>query len=157
MIRKQALWLGLAALVAGLALMAAGCAETGGKEATMAAPAMKAAPAAKAAPAMVPCAAKLEQQIAAEAQVVGFTCFVDKYKGKPSLHFKVTLKNVSKEEQRFRVNIFLDDGKAVGGLIPEKTKGGLVKPGTEAGFTYPVQGYTGTPAEVMLVVKTMSK
>lgn len=109
--------------------------------------------------ATTPCApaGKLTQTIAPEAQLVSFTCAYQKYKGVNSLHFTVKLKNVSAEEQRYRVNIFLEDGRAVGGLIPRQTKKGLVKPGAEASFTYPVQGLDSTPTGVHLLIKTVSK
>lgn len=154
MVRKTVLGASLLALFLGLALMA-GCAGT-----DMAKPDAKMAkPAAKAAPMTFPCVAKdkMATEIAPEAELVSLTCFFDKYKGKKSLHFKVAIKNVSMEDQRYRVNIFLDDGKAVGGLIPRKTKKGLVKPGATASFTYPVQGYDQPAPGILLVVKTLSK
>ena len=100
---------------------------------------------------------KLTYSIASEAEVTEFRCFMGKYKKVPSLHFMITVKNVSKEPQRYRVNIFLDNGKAVGGLIPRKTKKGLVKPGATATYTYPVKGMGVKAKAVELIVKTMSK
>jgi hypothetical protein len=67
----------------------------------------------------------------------------------------VAVKNASNKPQRFKVNIFLDNGKAVGGLIPRKTKKGLVQPGKIASFTYPVKGVTRQPKEVMLKIRTI--
>ena len=103
------------------------------------------------------CSPKIDKQIAKEAQLTAFKCYVKKYKGEDSLHFDVALKNVSPEDQRYRVNIFLDNGKAVGGLIPRKTKKGLVKPGATAKFTYPIKGLAESPKEVTLIIKTLSK
>ena len=100
---------------------------------------------------------KLTYSIAPEAQVTEFKCYIGKYKKVPSLHFLITVKNVSKSPQRYRVNIFLDNGKAVGGLIPRKTKKGLVKPGATATYTYPVKGMGDKAKAVELIVKTMSK
>ncbi len=100
---------------------------------------------------------KLAYSIAPEAQVTEFRCFMGTYKKVPSLHFLITVKNVSKEDQRYRVNIFMDNGKAVGGLIPRKTKKGLVKPGATATYTYPVKGMGVKAKAVELFVKTMSK
>lgn len=99
----------------------------------------------------------LNKMISAEASLEDFSCFIKKWKGADTLHLNVTLKNVSKEDQRYKVNIFMDNGKAVGGLLPRKTKKGLVKPGQTATFAYPVKGVTGSPGKVDLVVKTMSK
>ena len=72
------------------------------------------------------------------------------------LHFKVGVKNVSGQPQRFRVNIFLDNDKAIGGLIPRKTKKGLVKPGATASFVYPVKGMSDKANAVTLLIKKMS-
>jgi hypothetical protein len=92
-----------------------------------------------------------------EVQVTEFYCFFAPYKKVKSLHFKVTLKNVSQEPQRYRVNIFLDNGKAVGGLVPRKVKKGLVEPGKTASFTYPIKGMDSKPGSVTVLVKTVGK
>ncbi|MBW2103245.1 MAG: hypothetical protein JRH05_11335 [Deltaproteobacteria bacterium] len=99
---------------------------------------------------------KLEKQIVPEASLQEFSCFFKKWKGSETLHFKVAVKNVSTGPRRFRVNIFLDNGKAVGGLIPRKTKKGLVKPGQTASFIYPVKGMDEKPGAVTLIIRTIS-
>ncbi len=101
--------------------------------------------------------AKLEKTISPEAQLETLSCVIKDYDGKDTLYFNVTLKNISSEEQRYKVNIFLDNDKAVGGLIPQKTKDGLVKPGESASFAYPVAGMAQRPKSIMLMIKTMSK
>jgi len=101
--------------------------------------------------------ANLDQTIAPQARLEDFSCSLKKWKGEKVLHFHVKIKNVSEKPQRFRVNIFLDNGKAVGGLIPRKTKKGLVKPGASAAFVYPVRGMTGKPQAVTLLIKTMGR
>ena len=138
---------GMLAVLALAALALSGCA-TG----------QSARPAAKKAGKTFACAArgKLVRAITPEAKLVGFTCYFAKYKKVDSLWFKVTLKNVSDQPQRYRVNIFLDNGKAVGGLIPRKTKKGLVKPGATASFKYPVKGMNTKPGAVTLIVKLAS-
>lgn len=105
-----------------------------------------------------PCAAEdgLEREIATDAEVVDFTCFFDDYKDVRSLHFKVDVRNTSDQPQRYRVNIFLDNGKAVGGLLPAKGSPPAVQPGETASFTYPVQAMEEKPREVTLIVKTIS-
>jgi hypothetical protein len=106
-----------------------------------------------------PCAAdsKIEKEIAPEAELTDFSCVVKPWNGSDTLHFDVTVKNISNSPQRYRVNIFLDNGKAVGGLIPRKTKDGLVEPGQTASFTYPVKGMDCGPKSVTVLVKTMSQ
>ncbi len=102
-------------------------------------------------------AGAIDAQVAAEAEVVGLDCSFKDYKGVKSLHFDVTLKNVSSDDQRYRVNLFLDNGKAVGGLLPRTGKPPVIKPGEEASFTYPIQGMDEKAGNVTLMVKTVSQ
>jgi hypothetical protein len=106
-----------------------------------------------------PCAAddKIKKTIASEAELTDFSCILKPWEGSNTLHFNVTLKNVSDQPRRYKVNIFLDNGKAVGGLIPRKTKDGLVAPGQTAAFTYPVGDMDRGPESIELIVKTMSE
>lgn len=106
-----------------------------------------------------PCAAdsRIEKSIAAEAELVDFSCILKPWEGSDTLHFNISLKNVSDQPQRYKVNIFLDNGKAVGGLIPRTTKKGLVAPGETAGFEYPVGGMDCAPKSITLMVKTISQ
>jgi hypothetical protein len=108
---------------------------------------------------LFPCAAdsKIEKSIAPEAELTDFSCVLKKWEGSDTLHFNVALKNVSDQPQRYKVNIFLDNGKAVGGLIPQKTAKGLVEPGQTASFVYPVKGMDCGPKSIDLIVKTMSQ
>ena len=95
--------------------------------------------------------------IASEASLENFSCVIKKWEGANTLHFNVAVKNISNEDQRFKVNIFLENGKAVGGLLPRKIKKGLIKPGETSEFTYPVKGVAGSPGKIDLIIKTMSK
>ena len=112
---------------------------------------------AKAADEVFECApdGKIEKEVSASAQLEEFSCFFKRYEGVNTLHFKVGVKNVSDKPQRYRVNIFLDNGKGVGGLIPRKTKKGLVKPGETASFVYPVMAMEDKPAAITLMIKSM--
>ncbi len=106
-----------------------------------------------------PCAkdSDISKTIAPEASLEDFSCVIKRYEGVDTLHFNVTVKNISNEDQRFKVNIFLDNGKAVGGLLPRTTKKGLIKPGETESFTYPVMAMDTTPQKIDLIIKTMSK
>jgi hypothetical protein len=99
---------------------------------------------------------KLEKMIAPEAELTDFSCMFKKYEGIETLHFTVGVKNVTDQPQRYRVNIFLDNGKAVGGLIPPNTKKGLVEPGQTGSFTYPVVAMPGKPKSITLKISTTS-
>jgi len=100
---------------------------------------------------------KISKEISPKAQLDGFTCFFKKFEGAQALHFKVAVKNVSDKPQRFKVRIFLDNGKAVGGWLPRKTKKGLIKPGQTATFVYPVGGMTDKPGSIDLYITTMGQ
>lgn len=106
-----------------------------------------------------PCACtdadQFEQEVVSEAEVLDFKCFFKQWKNENSLHFLVKIKNVSDTEQRFRVNIFLNNGKAVGGLLPRKTKKGLIQPGQTVEYAYPVRGMAEKPEGVFLRILTM--
>ena len=104
-----------------------------------------------------PCVAddQLEKTIAAEAELETLACLFKEWEGSKTLHFKVVIKNKSDKAQRFRVNIFLDNGKAVGGLIPRKTKKGLIEPGQSGSFVYPVKGMQTKPKSLILKISTM--
>lgn len=102
-------------------------------------------------------AGHIDAQVAAEAEVVSFDCSFKDYKSVKSLHFDVKLKNISSTDQRYRVNVFLDNGKAVGGLLPRKGKPPVVKPGEEVSFSYPLKGMAEKAGNVTLLVKTVSQ
>ena len=137
--RQMAKFLGIAVILAGL--VGSGCAGPKPKSGDV-----------------FPCApdSRIEKTIAAEAELVDFSCVVKPWEGIDTLHFNVSLKNISSEPQRYKVNIFLDNGKAVGGLIPRTTKKGLVEPGQTASFAYPVGGMTTAPQSILLMVKTIA-
>ncbi len=98
----------------------------------------------------------LEKMFVPEAALEEFSCSFEKYEGADTLHFHVTVKNISSQPQRFRVNIFLDNGKAVGGLIPRTTKEGLIEPGKTGSFVYPVMQMAEKPQAVTVKVSTVS-
>lgn len=135
----------LVIFMAGLGLLLGGCAGKGYTPGT--------------APESFPCVpeSKLEKDIAPEAALENLSCSFKKYEGKNTLHFTVAVKNVSNQPQRYRVNLFMDNGKAVGGLIPRTTKGGLVEPGKSMAFTYPVVDMPASPKAVTLIIKTVSE
>jgi hypothetical protein len=106
-----------------------------------------------------PCVAaeNLQTEVAPEAALESLTCMFKKYEGQEVLHLSVGLKNVSDQPQRYRVRIFLDNGKAVAGLVPEQAAKGLVEPGASAEFVYPVIGMTEKPQGVVLTISTVTE
>jgi len=134
-------WLGFIFLSAGVGL--AGCAGMETREAT----------------GPFPCVSesRLEKQIGPEARLEDLSCSFKEYEGVNTLHFKVAVKNVSPRPQRFRVQIFLDNGKAVGGLIPQAVKKGLVAPGKTESFVYPVVQMPKKPKSVILKISAVTE
>ena len=100
---------------------------------------------------------KINKEISPKAQLEEFSCFFKKWDGAKVLHFKVAVKNISDKPQRFKVRIFLDNGKAVGGWLPRKTKKGLIKPGQTAKFVYPIKGMADKPGSIDLYITTMGQ
>ena len=101
---------------------------------------------------------KLVKDISEEAELEALTCSFEKWEGNDTLHLNVSVKNVSDKDQRYKVNIFLDNGKAVGGLIPVKVKDeGLVTPGQSASYTYPVKDMPEKPNSMTLLIRTLSE
>ena len=121
-------------------LMATGCAET------------KYVPKGK-----VACPVNITWNVVPQADITSFSCTVAEFKKKPAVIFKVGVKNISDKAQRFRVQIYLlEEGKAVGGLVPAKGKPPVLKAGEEKVVTYPVIKATQLPKKLEVIVKTIS-
>lgn len=135
----------LVIFMAGIGILLLGCAGKGYTPGT--------------APKSFPCVpeSKLEKDIAPEAALENLSCSFKKYEGKDTLRFNIAVKNISAKPQRYRVNLFMDNGKAVGGLIPRKTKDGLVEPGKSMSFAYPVVDMPVSPKAMTLIIKTVSE
>lgn len=102
------------------------------------------------------CPSQITYDVTKEAVVESFSCTVKDYKKKfPSIHYAVAIKNVSDKPTRFRVNIFLPDGKAVGGLLPTKGSPPAIKPGETAEAEYPVKNLVDHPATLEVIVKVL--
>lgn len=78
------------------------------------------------------------------------------YKGADRLHIALTLKNISSETKRFRVNIFLPDGTSGGGLYPRKIKDDAkgISPGEEHSREFPMI-YNELPSGFTILVKEL--
>lgn len=86
------------------------------------------------------------------AQITDVKYFVAKYKGKPRLHFEVSLKNVTSEPRRYRVNIYLPEGPASGGLYPRKKK--AIAPGKILKQKFPMY-FDSEPTGYTIMVKEL--
>jgi hypothetical protein len=74
-------------------------------------------------------AANIAYDLPSSAKITKVAYFYENYKGKPTLHFEVGIQNITDQPKRFRLNILLPEGPAVGGMYPRK------KPAIEAGDT----------------------
>jgi len=105
----------------------------------------------------VACPANITWNVVPQADITSFSCTVAEFKKEPAVIFKVGVKNVSDKAQRFRVQIFLlEEGKAVGHLVPRKGKPPVLKPGQEKVVTCPVIKATQLPKKLEVVIKTIS-
>ncbi len=91
-------------------------------------------------------------QVCKSAEITKVSYFFEKYKGKPRLHFEITVKNVSPEIKRFRVNIYLPEGPSSGGFYPRKGKG--IEPGKTLTRKFPMY-FDKLPSGFMLVVREL--
>ena len=105
----------------------------------------------------VTCPANITWNVVPQADITSFSCTVAEFKKKPAVIFKVGVKNISDKAQRFRVQIYLlEEGKAVGHLVPRKGKPPVLKPGQEKVVTCPVIKATQLPKKLEVVIKTIS-
>ena len=75
-------------------------------------------------------------ELAESASVSKVSYFYEDYKGSPTLHFEVDIKNISQVAHRYRLNILLPQGPAVGGMYPRKKK--AIEPGETLTRKFPV-------------------
>jgi hypothetical protein len=105
----------------------------------------------------VACPADIAWNVIPQADVASFSCAMGEFEKEPAVIVKIGVKNVSDKAQRFRVHIFLlDEGKAVGGLIPVKGKPPVLQPGQDAAVTYPVPKTNQLPKRLEVVINTIS-
>ena len=99
--------------------------------------------------------ANIRYEIASEAEIANAKCFMAPYKGKDYLHFEIGIKNISKEQHRYRVSILLDEGPAIAGLYPRKVKkGNIVQPGKTVKRKLPML-YTKESSGFLIKVEVM--
>jgi archaellum component FlaF (FlaF/FlaG flagellin family) len=72
----------------------------------------------------------------ASASISKVSYFYEDYKGSPTLHFEVDIKNTTQVAHRYRLNILLPQGPAVGGMYPRKKK--AIEPGETLTRKFPV-------------------
>ncbi len=74
--------------------------------------------------------------VPSSAKITKVSYFYEIYKGQPRLHFAVSIKNVTEEPKRYRLNMLLPEGPAVGGMYPRKAK--AIEPGKTLERKFPV-------------------
>lgn len=70
------------------------------------------------------------------AAITKVSYFYADYKGTDRLYFEVTVKNKTRDPRRYRLNILLPQGPAVGGMYPRKKK--AIEPGETLTRKFPV-------------------
>ncbi len=102
--------------------------------------------------------AKIEWEVAQEAEITEFGCAMGKKGVDPALIYTVALKNVSERPLRFRLNIFLlDMDKAAGHLVPRKGKPPVVAPGATKTVKIPFIKTTTMPSKIHVLVAPMGE
>jgi len=107
---------------------------------------------------MVECSgAKIQWDVAPEAEIVSFACALGTHEGDPSLIYTVKLKNVADKAYRFRLGVYLlDMDKAVAYLVPTKGKPPQLAPGAEATVKIPFMKTTAMSKKTLVRVVPMS-
>jgi hypothetical protein len=107
---------------------------------------------------MIDCTgAKIQWDVAPEAEVVSFACALGTHEGDPSLIYTIKLKNVADKAYRFRLGVYLlDMDKAVAYLVPTKGKPPQLAPGQEATVKIPFMKTTAMSKKTMVRVTPMS-
>jgi hypothetical protein len=101
--------------------------------------------------------AKIEWDVAPEAEIVHFACALGMHAGDPSLIYTIQLKNAADTAHRFRVCVFLQDmDKAVAYLVPRKGKPPQLAPGEEATLKIPFMKTTVMSKKALVRVVPMS-
>jgi len=97
---------------------------------------------------------KISYDVAKESTVTNFKCYVGEYNKEKTLIHKITVKNVSNKNHRYRIMIAIPDGDAVGGLLPASPKEKF-EPGKEKSAEYPVIGINQIPEKLEVSVILM--
>jgi hypothetical protein len=79
----------------------------------------------------------ISYDVTKEAKVTNFQYYLKEWEKQKTLFYKVTIKNVSDKNHRFRIIISIPEGDAVGGLLPDNPKQQF-EPGKEISAEYPV-------------------
>lgn len=105
----------------------------------------------------IKCPGQIEWQLCDTAEITEFSCELGEFKNKPALIYKVTIKNTSSSDQRYRLNIFLlDQDKGAGHLVPRKGKPPVIKPGESETVTVPFINTDKTSNDMLVVLKTLA-
>jgi hypothetical protein len=103
-------------------------------------------------------AARIDWDVAPEAELTEFACSMGKQGMDPALIFTAALKNVGDRPLRFRINIFLMDmDKANGHLVPRKGNPPVVAPGATEKVKIPFIKTATMPKKVLVRVAPMSE
>jgi hypothetical protein len=91
------------------------------------------------------------------AELTKVSYYFKEYKGASRLHMELTLKNLSPETKRFRVNIFLPEGPSGGGLYPRKVKDDMkgIEAGKELTQEFPMY-FDRLPSGFTIIVKELT-
>jgi hypothetical protein len=103
---------------------------------------------------MVDCTgAKIQWEVAPEAEITRFDCALGTHAGDPSLIYTVQLKNASDKARRFKLSVYLQDmGKAVAYLVPRKGKPPQLAPSEEATIKIPFMKTTAMSKKTLIRV-----
>jgi hypothetical protein len=97
-------------------------------------------------------ASEIVYEITPMAEVTKVSYFIKKLEGTPKLFFEIGIKNISKENHKYRAVVLLNEGPSGSALFPAKEMGKL-DPGKELSLQFPIF-YDKFPKGFTLMVET---
>jgi len=93
--------------------------------------------------------------VVSSAQITKVSYYLDKFKGRETVHFEVGVKNISSEPKRFKLKVFISDGPGAAYYYPRKGKPPVLKPGESYMKPLPMVFFDRLPTGFTIKVEEM--
>jgi hypothetical protein len=87
------------------------------------------------------------------AQITKVNCYFKEFKGRETIHFEISVKNISAEPKRFKLKIFILDGPSAASLYPRSEKPPVLAPGKVYMYPLPLVFFDKLPEEFTIKVE----
>jgi hypothetical protein len=93
--------------------------------------------------------------VPATAEITKVSYYLDDYKGKKTIFFEISLKNISDQPKRFKVTVDIPNGPSSAYYYPESGKPPVLKPGELHVKPMPMVIYDKLPGQFTIIVKEL--